>query len=46
MEILDRAVSLDGAFEYTYYKGNVWVIKIPSVDYAKTHFKLVKIKQI
>lgn len=35
MEILDRAVSLDGAFEYTYYKGNVWVIKIPSVDYAK-----------
>ncbi|MGH0414506.1 geobacillin-26 family protein [Bacillus cereus] len=35
MEVLDRAVSLDGAFEYTYYKGNVWVIKIPSVDYAK-----------
>lgn len=35
MEVLDRAVSLDGAFEYTYYKGNIQVIKIPSVDYAK-----------
>ncbi|MCQ6530518.1 geobacillin-26 family protein [Bacillus mycoides] len=27
--VIDRAVSLDGAFEYTFYNENVWVIKIP-----------------
>lgn len=35
MEVLDHASSLDGRWEYTYYKGDVWLIRIPSVNYAK-----------
>lgn len=35
MQVLDHASSLDGRWEYTYYKGDVWLIRIPSVNYAK-----------